>query len=222
MNSERRAFEVQDLELRQAGDGQPATLHGYAVVFDSWSETLMDGRGRRFRERIAPTAFDRTLGSGTDIRALWNHNSDYPLGRTGNGSLRIFKDGVGLRFELAIPKTTWGADAAEAIRAGIVSGMSFGFSVPGDGGDTWAKPGADGIAERTLLDADLFEFSPVTFPAYPATRVGVRSVEVPDFADESSSRAAVENNDEAHEEQRALLLEARQRRARLVRLALVR
>ena len=185
-NREERTFEISEMEVR-AVDGQAPTIAGYAVVFDSWSEVLIDGRGRPFRERIAPTAFDRALSGNPDVRALWNHNSDFPLGRTRNGTLDIRKDGAGLRIELTPPATNWGRDAVESIRRGDVSGMSFAFQPKRDGGDTWAK-GADGVAERTLIDAELFEVSPVVFPAYPATSVGVRAM-VPDF-DETDGQAA--------------------------------
>lgn len=194
-NREERTFEVDGLEVR-AGDGMAPTIGGYAVVFDSWSEVMVDGRGRPFRERIAPTAFDRALAAAPDVRALWNHNSDFPLGRTRNGTLQVRKEGGGLRIELMPPGTSWGRDAVESIRRGDVSGMSFAFQVRRENGDTWAK-GADGVAERTLLDADLFEVSPVVFPAYPATSVGVRAVSVPDFEDESDGRAADEITAEA-------------------------
>jgi uncharacterized protein len=136
------------------------------------------------------------LSTGPDIRALWNHNPDFPLGRVRNGTLTVRKDGGGVRFDLLPPDTSWGRDAVESIRRGDVSGMSFAFSVRRDGAnDTWEKPGPDGVALRTVLDADLHEVSPVTFPAYPATSVAVRSVSVPDFEDESDGRAAGEIDD---------------------------
>ena len=189
---ETRTFELDDVEVRML-PGQAPIIAGYAVVFNSLSEVMTDGRGRPFRERIAPTAFDRALAADPDVRALWNHNADLPLGRTRNGTLVLRKDGAGLRIELTPPATTWGQDAIESIRRGDVSGMSFAFAAKRDGGDTWSKPGPDGVAERVLLDADLYEVSPVTFPAYPATVVGVRSaVAVPDFEDESDSQAAGE------------------------------
>lgn len=193
---EERAFEIEELELRAAVDGQQPTIAGYAVVFDSWSDVLVNDRGRQFRERFAPGAFDRALAAGPDIRALWNHNDDYPLGRVRNGTLQVRKDGAGIRFELTPPDTSWGRDAVTSIRRGDVSGVSFQFSTKRDGSaDTWEKGGADGVAFRTVLDADLYEVSPVTFPAYPQTSVGVRSVDVPDFTDESDSRAAGEIED---------------------------
>lgn len=191
---EERAFEIEGLEIRGIGDGQQPVIAGYAVVFNSWSEVLTNERGRQFRERFAPGAFDRVLASNPDIRALWNHNDDLPLGRVRNGTLSVRKDGAGLRFELTPPDTSWGRDAVASIRRGDVSGVSFQFSTKRDGtADNWEKGGADGIAYRTVLDADLYEVSPVVFPAYPQTSVGVRSVDVPDFeTDESDGRAAGE------------------------------
>ena len=192
METERRTFEIDGLEVRALQDGAPLIV-GYAVVFNSLSEVMVDARGRKFRERIAPGAFDRVLAGAPDGRALGNHNDDLPLGRTRNNTLRVTKDGQGLRIELQPdPATFWGASAVAAIRRGDVSGMSFSFTVNGPTGDTWDKPGPDGVALRTLLDADLYEVSPVTFPAYPATQVMVRSVSVPDFENESDSQAADE------------------------------
>lgn len=221
MATEERTFEIEALEIR-AGEGeQPTAIMGYAVVFDSWSEVLTDGRGRPFRERFAPGAFDRALASSPDVRALWNHNSDFPLGRVNNGTLRISKDARGVRFDLNPPDTSWGRDAVESIRRGDVSGVSFQFAVKRDGtADTWERPGADGVASRTVLDADLYEISPVTFPAYPATSVGLRSVDVPDFTDESDGRAADEIQDPAQAGRAAVQAQERERRLRLLNLTL--
>lgn len=182
-----RTFEM-EMEVRALENGAPL-IAGYAVVFDAWSEIMLDARGRQFRERIAPTAFDRALARQPDIRALWNHNADLPLGRTRNGTLRLSKDGAGLRIELQPPDTSWGADAVASIRRGDVSGMSFAFAPQREGGDAWERPGADGIAHRTIMDADLFEVSPVTFPAYPATAVTVRSVTAPDWEESDGQEA---------------------------------
>jgi HK97 family phage prohead protease len=193
-----RTFEIEGMEMRAVEGQQAPVITGYAVVFDSWSDVLTDSRGRPFRERFAPGAFDRTLAGDRDIVALWNHNADLPLGRTRNDTLKLRRDGLGVRFELELPPTQWGQDAATSIRRRDVSGMSFTFGAKGDNRDTWEKPGADGIAHRTVLDADLYEVSPVVFPAYAASSVAVRAVNVPDFetetADksESDSRAAGE------------------------------
>jgi uncharacterized protein len=219
MATETRTVGIEGLEIRTAEDGRPTTISGYAIVFDSWSEVMTDGRGRPFRERFASGAFDRALAGGPDIRALWNHNSDMPLGRVANGTLQVSKDPQGVRFDLNPPDTSWGRDAVESIRRGDVSGVSFSFSTKREGADVWEKPGPDGVAQRTVLDASLYEISPVVFPAYPATSVAVRSVDVPDFDDESDSRAAGEIDD-AQAGRAAQQAQERERRLRLLDLSL--
>jgi hypothetical protein len=59
-----------------------------------------------------------------------------------------------------------------------VDGVSFGFKVRTNGAK-WSRFERDGkkIYRRTVLDADLFEISPVAFPAYPANEVSARSLE---------------------------------------------
>lgn len=203
--SERVVFALDgEIEVRALEDGAPV-LAGYAVRFNAWSSPRVDGRGRKFKERIAPTAFDRALAGNPDVRALWNHNADFPLGRTGNGTLTLRKDAQGLRFELRPdPNTFWGASAVAAVRRGDVTGMSFAFRLA-DGGDTWARAEQDGLAQRTLLDTDLLEISPVSFPAYPQTSVQARAM-VPDFESESDGQAAGEIERQAA--QQALRLRA--------------
>lgn len=193
--SERVIFALDEIEVRALEDGAPV-LAGYAVRFNAWSSPMVDGRGRKFKERVSPTAFDRALSGNPDVRALWNHNADFPLGRTGNGTLTLRKDSQGLRFELRPdPSTFWGASAVAAVRRGDVTGMSFAFLVA-ENGDTWARAEQDGLAQRTLLDTDLLEISPVSFPAYPQTSVQTRAM-VPDFEESDGQEAGeIEQRDD--------------------------
>lgn len=207
---ERREMLARDLAVRSA-DGGPAVVTGYAVVFNTWSQVLHDWFGGAFRERFAPEAFDRWLAGDPELVALWNHNADMPLARLSRGTLRIAKDGTGLRFEFDAPPNAWGEAAVVAIQRGDVTGMSFLFE---HSADTWGKPDAEGVAERTVLESILHEISPVTFPAYPSTTVKVRSVRVPDFS-ETDGRAAAE--DQLSDRPWAALLEVRRRRLNLYR-----
>lgn len=161
---ERRVFGIE--ELRAEGEGDERRLSGYAAVFNSLSEPMWG-----MREKIRPGAFAKTLGEA-DIRALWNHNSDYVLGRVKTGTLALREDERGLWFEVKPPATTWAGDFLESVRRGDVDQMSFGFETIRD---TWE--GEEGNQVRTLVEVKLYEVSPVTFPAYTQTEVSLRALE---------------------------------------------
>lgn len=156
--------------LRLAG-GEGARLRGYAAVFDALSVEMWG-----FWERIERGAFGESLKeaggpeAGGDVVALWQHDTARVLGRTGNGSLRLWEDEAGLGFELWPADTQDGRDALTLIRRGDVRQMSFGFQVLED---AWGVDEEERII-RTLKKIRLIEISPVTFPAYPGTEVGTR------------------------------------------------
>jgi HK97 family phage prohead protease len=145
------------------------TAQGYAVVFDSLSCLLPDAQGRAFREKIAPGAFSMSLAGGDDIRALVDHNHEKLLGRTSSGTLRLREDNVGLRFEIDMPNTSVARDLSELINRGDVSGCSFGMYVMDE---EWDNTGSI----RTVTDAEIFEMSIVSMPAYEASSVALRSL----------------------------------------------
>ena len=157
----------QGIELREVeGDGGPI-ISGYAAVFDKMSVELWG-----FRETIAPGAFTDTLKSGDDVRSLVNHDSNQRLGRTSNGTVRINEDKIGLKFDIDPPNTSVGRDTVEDIRNGNLDGMSFMFKTINDKWET-----KDGEEVRTLMEVELIEGGPVTFPAYPDTTVALRALE---------------------------------------------
>ena len=155
------------LEIRAGTETEPTTISGYAIKFNSVTKI-----GDWFREVIRPEAVPDDIQT-QDIRALWNHNSDFPLGRTKNDSLTLEKDEKGLRFTITPPDTSWGRDALESVKRGDVSGMSFGFFT---NKDRWTEETGK-TPLRELLAIDLLEVSPVTFPAYPSTSASARSAE---------------------------------------------
>jgi HK97 family phage prohead protease len=204
---ERRQLPAATLQVRQA-EGVAPTITGYAVVYNTWSYTLHDWSGTPFKERFAPTAFNAWLTDQSDLVALWNHNTDMPIARRSRGTLRINNDATGLHFEIDPPQNSWGDDALVAIQRGDIGGVSFLFEATQD---AWEKPGADGIAHRTVLNATLYEISPVTFPAYPATTIAVRAI-VPTFKTDAQAGADI-----LTPPQWQSLLEVRRRRLNLYR-----
>lgn len=162
---ERRAW-VSEMRAEMTETGP--RLVGYAAVFGQ--RTLIWD----YYEEIAPGAFRRALAEGQDVVALWNHDTNYVLGRRSAGTLHLEEDAHGLRVEIIPPNTQWARDLVESIRRGDVKQMSFSFRVP-EGGEEWYTEA--GRLVRRLVDVDLFDVSPVTFPAYPQTEIGVREME---------------------------------------------
>jgi len=166
MNRNRERRFTGNCELRAIAPeaGGRAKIAGHAAVFNSLSEELWG-----FRERIVPGAFAPALGK-SDIRALLNHDPNFVLGRTKNGTLRVQEDETGLAVEIDPPETAWADDLLVSIGRGDISQMSFAFRV---GEESWETVGGANI--RTILSFDeVFDVSPVTYPAYPATDVSLR------------------------------------------------
>ena len=158
---EQRAY---DGELKAAVEGR--TVEGYASVFNSMSEDLGG-----FKEIILPNAFSDVLDN--DVRALYNHDSNYLLARTTSGTLELKEDEKGLYYRFEMPNTSYGNDMLELFRRGDLSQSSFGFTVEKD---SWRME--DGQHVRYIERVgSLFDVSPVVYPAYTAASSGLRSAE---------------------------------------------
>lgn len=179
MKIERRISK--DTEIRAVAEGETKKLVGYAAVFNSLSEELWG-----FREKINPGAFQRSINEGADVRALWNHDPNYVLGRTSAKTLSLMEDSKGLKIEIKPPDTGFSRDLMVSIERGDISQMSFGFRVVKD---QWEEKEDENI--RTLLDVDLFDVAPVTFPAYKGTSIQSRSLAERDLDIEGIERVFI-------------------------------
>ncbi|HEY8390113.1 MAG TPA: HK97 family phage prohead protease [Clostridia bacterium] len=155
-------------ELRVQSDGERPVIEGHASVFDSWSETL--GGIFPFKEKVRKGAFARSIEKD-DIRALFNHSPDYVLGRNKARTLELMEDDKGLLVRIFPPDTQWARDLTVSISRGDISQMSFGFTVIKD---EWSSQDKQDV--RELIEVKLYDVSPVTFPAYTQTDVGVKAM----------------------------------------------
>ena len=158
---EQRAY---DGELKAAVEGR--TVEGYASVFNSMSEDLGG-----FREIVLPGAFSNVLDN--DVRALYNHDSNYLLARTTSGTLELKEDDKGLYYRFEMPNTSYGNDMLELFRRGDLSQSSFGFTVEKD---SWRMEEGQHVRYIERVGS-LFDVSPVVFPAYASASSGLRSAE---------------------------------------------
>jgi hypothetical protein len=155
-------------EFRVEGDGPSTKISGYAAVFDSESENL-----GFFRETIDPHAFDNVMASNPDVRALWNHDSNIVLGRTRAGTLRLALDARGLSYQIDPPDTQAARDLVISMRRKDVTQSSFGFTVKRD---QWTDEEDGSLSRRILEVEELFDVSPVTFPAYQNSAAQISSL----------------------------------------------
>lgn len=167
-------------EVRAKASGSKV-ITGYAAMFNSLSSDLGG-----FVEVIRPGAFTQSLADNADVRCLFNHDEDNILGRSASGTLRLSEDEVGLRFECELGNQSYATDLYESIQRGDVDQCSFGFYCLED---NWVPTNdAPGVL-REVMRAEVFDVSPVTFPAYKATSLNARSM-FPDGTEEIEVRKA--------------------------------
>lgn len=137
---------------------KPMTLEGYAALYDE--ETVVDGQ----RERIERGAFEGRLDD--DVRLLFNHDNNMPFARTTNGTLKLSIDERGLYYKANVIDTQAGRDLYAMVQRGDVTQSSFAFSISERSFDEGVM-----VIEKV---GQLYDVSPVTYPAYEATSVVAR------------------------------------------------
>ncbi|MEM9523637.1 MAG: HK97 family phage prohead protease [Pseudomonadota bacterium] len=167
-------------EVRAEGEDE-IRVQGYAAVFDAPTEI-----GDYFVELIAPGAFTESLARSDDVPFLINHR-DLPLARTGSGTLRLVEDERGLRVETELdPSDPDVMRIVPKMKRGDLSKMSFAFRAVRE---EWDESGD--MPRRTIHEAELFDVSIVTDPAYQATEIGLRSLEASRAVGSEKDAAAI-------------------------------
>lgn len=176
-----------EVETRDGENGlEEIIFSGHAAVFDVRSVAL--GYYEDLYEIVARGAFKTVLNGNPDTRALSNHDPHYVLGRTRAKTLDLREDPLGLHYYARSAPTSYAKDLRMLIDRGDVDQSSFAFTVARE---RWEED-EEGVITRTILEVkDLYDVSPVTYPAYEQT--DARTAPAPD---DTSSR------DEPSEEER--------------------
>lgn len=159
-------MKTKDFTLQIKDLSDEGTFEGYGSIFgnvDSYGEKVMPGA---FVESLA-----RHKREGSNVLMLWNHYTDQPIGVWED----LAEDAKGLwgkgRFLLEIQKAR---EVHTLAKAKAIGGLSIGYREE----DT----DQDG-AVRLLKKLNLYEISPVTFPANRRARIeSVKSENMAEFA----------------------------------------
>ena len=170
MKQERRTI-TGTVHARAIGDGMPKEIGGIAAVVNSVTDLGY------FEEVITPGAFDYALSREYDIRCLFNHESDLILGRTKAETCKVFVNADGNLEYTWIPdyENPTHMSVVRSIMRGDITQSSFAFTIKEQTWTDSTKYGTMGKRTIKIID-ELFDVSPVTYPAYSETEADARSI----------------------------------------------
>jgi HK97 family phage prohead protease len=170
MKQERRTI-TGSVHARAVGDGMPKEIGGIAAVVNSVTDLGY------FEEVITPGAFDYALSREYDIRCLFNHESELILGRTKANTCNVFVNADGNLEYTWIPdyENPTHMSVVRSIMRGDITQSSFAFTIKEQSWSDSTKYGTMGKRTITQID-ELFDVSPVTYPAYADTEADARSI----------------------------------------------
>ncbi|MYA29072.1 MAG: HK97 family phage prohead protease [Gammaproteobacteria bacterium] len=168
------------LEIRQSGGTRVLTGR-----FNYGSRATIRDRGRVRKESFSSRAFRFAIEQEPERRIdiLVGHDFGKPIASRQSGTLKIEDGADAVTFEARLPDDppSWVIDAERAIAAGLMTGLSPGFTVPSktvrpDAEELVPEEGStEGVMIRQINHAVLREFSVVTSAAYQDAMVALRS-----------------------------------------------
>lgn len=152
------------IEFRAAEDGE-YIVEGYATTFnDPYVMWEMDGI--QYKEQIDRHAFDDA--DMTDVIFQFDH-AGRVFARQKNGTLFLAPDDHGLHIRADLSKTEGSRAMYEDIKAGLVSEMSFAFTVAEE------SYNVETHTRNIIKIKKVFDVSAVSIPANPGTEISARN-----------------------------------------------
>ena len=170
MKQERRTF-TGTVIARSEGENMPKEIGGIAAVINSVTDLGY------FEEVIERGAFDNALNKEYDIRCLFNHEAELILGRTKANTCNVFVNADGNLEYTWVPdyENPTHMSVVRSIMRGDITQSSFAFTIKEQKWSESTKYGSMGKRTITMIE-DLYDVSPVTYPAYADTEADARSI----------------------------------------------
>lgn len=178
----------------EAREDESYIVEGYASTFSPY--VLWHEGDTEIREQIDPHAFDNADMS--DVIMQYDHEGRI-FARQSNGTLELSVDAHGLKVRADLSKTEGARQLYEDIKSGMVTQMSFAFSIQEDAYDK-----EEHLRTVTKI-RKLYDVSAVSIPANPGTEIQARSFFDGVIEAERAERLAAEEHDRKVKELRLRL-----------------
>lgn len=142
-------------------------VEGYASTFNDAYVLFEDWDGNEYREIISPDAFKDADMS--DVIMQYDHEGKV-LARMSNGTLVVEPDAHGLFIAADLSGSQAARDLYEEISNGLVTRMSWAFSVGADEYDRDSKTTTITMVKK------VYDVSAVSLPADPNTEISARNL----------------------------------------------
>lgn len=162
-------------------------VEGTAIVFGQETVIGKDRFGAEYREVVSPHALDGVNITDTPLKYNHDKNKANILARQRDKSLQVNVDESGVHFSAEL-RTNLGKDVYAAIKAGDISGCSFGFFCQDDHIEK-----RDNVIIRHIDKlAKLTDISIVDDPQYTQTSVEARKKSTPTWVSDIEEKRSKE------------------------------
>ena len=152
------------LNPMSVNESEPYTVRGYASTFEPY--VLYSFEGVDYSERIDRNAFNSADMS--DVIMQYDHEGRV-FARQSNGTLELNVDDHGLAIKADLSSTEGSRQLYEEIRLGLITKMSFAFTV--------AQDHFEQESNTRVIDkfGKIYDVSAVSIPANPGTDISARA-----------------------------------------------
>ena len=174
-------------------------VEGYATTFND-PYVLYEYQGEKYSEQIDRDALQEADMS--DVIMLYNHEG-MVFARMSNGTLEVSPNERGLYVRADLSKTQASREMYENIKAGLVTQMSWAFTVDEDSYD-------ENTRTRSIMKIrKVYDVSAVSIPANPNTDISARAYWDGVIAEEKRRRDRERELEEKRQAIRDMILQGR-------------